>query len=104
MKNVLVNVTLPKEVVDYLDQKADDQYTSRATVARQFLIEHTEEKKVVELRKKGFSYRKIAEMTGIKYDKILEIVRITRVDEDIDEELEKYMDEVMKDIIKKSKK
>ncbi len=103
MKNVLVNVTLPQEVVNYLDQKADDQYTSRATVARQFLIEHIEEKRVTELRKKGFSYRKIADMTGIRYDKILEIVRITRIDEDIDEELEEYMDAVLKEI-KKSKR
>lgn len=60
--------------------------------------------RVVELRKKGLSYRKIADITGIRYDKILEIVRITGVDEDIDEELEEYMDNVMKEIIKKSKK
>ena len=104
MKNILVNVTLSQEMVNYLDEKADDQYTSRATVARQFLIEHIEEKKVTELRKKGFSYRKIAEMTGIRYDKILEIVRITRIDEDVDEELEEYMDNILKELIEKSKK
>ena len=104
MKNILVNVTLPQEVVHYLDEKAGDQYTSRATVARQFLIEHIEEKKVIELRKKGFSYRKIADATGIRYNKILEIVRITRIDEDVDEELEGYMDNVLKEIIKKTKK
>ena len=104
MKNILVNVTLPQEVVNYLDKNAVDQYTSRATVARQFLIEHIEEKKVMELRKKGFSYRKIADVTGIRYDKILEIARITRIDEDVDEELEAYMDSVLTEIITKSKK
>ena len=95
MRNVVVNVILPKEVVHYLDEKADDQYTTRATVAKQFLLEHVEEKKVTELRRKGFSIRKIAEVTGIRYDKILEIIRITRIDEDVDEELEAYMDAVL---------
>lgn len=59
---------------------------------------------VVSCRKKGLSIRKIAETTGIKYDKILRILHTTRVDEDIDAELEEYMDRTLKEIARKSKK
>lgn len=104
MKNMLVNVTLPAEFVSYLDEKATDNYTSRATVAKQYLIEHIEEKKVIELRRKGFSIRKIADVTDIRYDKVLAILHTTRADEDMDEELETYMDTVLKGAISKTKR
>ena len=72
-----------------------------ATVAKQFLMEHVEEQKVTEARKKGFSIRKVAEITGVRYDKVLEILRRTGIDEETDDELDQYMDNVAKSIKKK---
>lgn len=101
MRNVSINVTLPNEVVDYIDEKAKNMYISRATVARQFLMEHIEEQKVVETRKKGFSIRKVAEITQVRYDRVLDILRRSGIEEESDEELEAYMDEVQKKLRKK---
>ena len=64
-------------------------------------MEHVEEQKVTEARKKGFSIRKVAEITGVRYDKVLEILRRTGIDEETDDELDQYMDNVAKSIKKK---
>ncbi|HLC69300.1 MAG TPA: hypothetical protein VJH24_05665 [Candidatus Bilamarchaeaceae archaeon] len=101
MKNIVVNVTLPAEVVNYIDEKAQKLYISRSTVARQLVMEHVEEEKVVHLRKKGFSIRKIAELTSIRYDRVLRIIGQTGVDEEEDAELEQYMDDVQRSVTKK---
>ncbi len=104
MKNVVVNVTLPSTVVEYMDEKARKLYISRATVARQLLMEQVEEEKVIEKRKEGFSIRKIVEITGIRYDKVLHIIGRTGIDEDFDEEVDAYMDNIVKEIVKQEKK
>lgn len=57
MKSILVNVTLPENIAKYLDDKAQDAYTTRATVARQFLIEHIEEKSY-RIKTKRIFYKK----------------------------------------------
>ena len=96
MRNISINVTLPTEVVEYLDEKAKNKYISRATIARQFLMEHIEEEKVIETRRKGFSIRKVAEITGVRYDRVLDILRQSGIEDEMDQELEAYMDEVQK--------
>lgn len=101
MKNVLVNVTVPVEVAEYLDEKAEELYITRATIARKFLIEHIEEVKVTEAREKGFSIRKVADMTRVRYDKVLEILRRTGVDAKEEKELEDYMDKTVEKLKKR---
>ena len=87
-----------------MDEKARRLYISRATVARQLLMEQVEEEKVLEKRKEGFSFRKIVEITGIRYDRVLQIISKSGIDEDIDEEVDKYMDDVLKEIVSNKKK
>ncbi len=104
MKNIVVNVTLSNEIVNYIDEKASRLYISRATVARQLIMEHIDEEKIIEARKRGFSIRKVAEITGIRYDKVLQIISRSGVDEEEDKELEEYMDKVQKELIGRHKK
>jgi metal-responsive CopG/Arc/MetJ family transcriptional regulator len=78
---ISINITLPKKIVDYVDREAEDKYLSRASVARQYLMEKLEEKIVSETRLKGYSIRKTSEITGIPYLKTLKILAKTQVDE-----------------------
>ncbi len=77
-----VNVSLPKKAVEYLDRQAEENYTSRAGIARQYLMEKLEEKAVVEARTKGYSIRKASEMTGVPYARVLKILGQTQIDEE----------------------
>lgn len=79
---VNVNLTLPKRIVEYIDREADEHYLSRASVARKHLLEDLEEEMVVETRQKGYSIRKVSEITGVSYDKVLKILGKTQVDEE----------------------
>lgn len=101
MGNLSINVTLPNTAVQYIDEKAKQAYISRATVARQLLLEHIEEQKVIESRQRGFSIRKIADITQIRYEKVLEILRKSGLEEESDAELEQYMDQVQQKMMKK---
>ncbi|HIH20227.1 TPA: hypothetical protein HA244_03080 [Candidatus Micrarchaeota archaeon] len=78
---VTLNITLPKKIVAYLDRQAEEHYLTRATVARQYLIEEVYEKTVLQARKAGLSIRKISETTGIPYAKVLKILGKTQFDE-----------------------
>lgn len=94
-ESVAVNITIPKEVVDYLDSEAKKTYLSRATVAKQLLLQHIDELKVMNARKTGHSIRKISEMYDISYSRVLEILHITQVDAE-DKEADAYVEETMK--------
>ena len=83
---VNVNVTLPKRIVEYIDREADENYLSRASVARKHLLADLEEEMVGETRAKGYSIRKTAEITGIPYQKVLRILGKTQVDEENERE------------------
>ena len=61
---VNVNISLPKSIVDFVDREAEEKYLSRASVARQYLMEQLEQKIVVQTRLKGYSIRKTAECYG----------------------------------------
>lgn len=82
MEMVNVNIALPKKIVEYVDREAEEHYLSRASVARRYLLEKLEEKMVVETRLKGYSIRKVAEITGIPYAKVLRILGETQADEE----------------------
>jgi hypothetical protein len=82
VENVAVNITLPKETIEYLDNEAKKSYLSRATVARQLLLQHIDEIKIIQARRQGYTIRKISEMYDIAYPKVLEILHITKVDEE----------------------
>ena len=99
-ENIAVNVTLPKEVVDYLDSEAKKTYLSRATVARQFLLQKIDELKVTNARRNGYSIRKISEMYSIQYSKVLEILHATQVDAE-DKEPDIYVTESMNTLAKR---
>ncbi|MBI5159141.1 hypothetical protein HY992_03405 [Candidatus Micrarchaeota archaeon] len=99
-ENIAVNITVPKKVVDYLDVEAKKTYLSRATVARQMLLQHIDELKVISARRQGCSIRKISETCGIAYSKVLEILHVTQVDAE-DKEADAYVDETMKSLAKK---
>ena len=101
MRNLSINITLPANAVQYIDKKAEQTYISRATVARQFLLEHIEEQKVIESRQKGFSIKKIANITQIKYEKVLEILKKSGLEEELDTDLEEYMDQVQQKLTNK---
>ena len=58
-ENIAVNITIPREVVEYLDIEAKKTYLSRATIARQLLLQHIDELKVINARRQGYSIRKI---------------------------------------------
>ncbi len=79
---VNVNISLPRKIVEYVDREAEENYLSRASVARQYLMQKLEEKIVVEKRRKGYSIRKIVETTGIPYLKVLKILGETQVDDE----------------------
>lgn len=93
-ENIAVNITLPKETIEYLDAEARKTYLSRATVAKQLLLQHIDELKVVNARRHGFSIRKISEMYNIAYSKVLEILHMTQVDAE-DKETDAYVEETM---------
>lgn len=99
-ENIAVNITVPKDVVEYLDMEAKKAYLSRATVARQLLLQHIDELKVMNARKQGYSIRKISEMYKIAYSKVLEILHTTQVDAE-DKEADIYIEETMKALAKK---
>lgn len=44
-------------------------------------MEKLEEKRVVEMRQRGYSIRKTSELTGIPYGKVLRILGETQVDD-----------------------
>lgn len=98
-ENIAVNITLPKEVVEYLDTEAKKTYLSRATVAKQLLLQHIDELKVTNARKMGYSIRKISEIYNIAYSKVLEILHATQIDAD-DRESDEYVNNT-RDIISK---
>lgn len=100
VRNVALNITLPLEAVKYLDVEAGKAYLSRATVARQFLLQKIDEAKVVLARKRGYSIRKVSEMYGIEYPRVLEILHATQVDAE-DNEADAYVEETMKALAKK---
>lgn len=99
-ENVAVNITIPKDVIEYLDIEAKKTYLSRATVARQLLLQHIDELKVMNARRHGYSIRKISEMYNIAYSKVLAILHITQVDAE-DKEADSYVEETMMVLAKK---
>jgi len=99
-ENIAVNITVPKEAVEYLDIEAKKTYLSRATVARQLLLQHIDEVKVINARRHGYSIRKISEMYGIAYSKVLEILHVTQVDSE-NKEADAYVNETMKKLGKR---
>lgn len=94
-ENIAVNITLSREAVAYLDIEARRTYLSRATVARQMLLQHIDELKVVNARRKGYSIRKISEVYKINYSKVLEILHTTQVDAEA-KDADAYIGETMK--------
>src|SRR3989338_8184815 len=98
-ENIAVNITLSREVVEYLDTEAKRSYLSRATVAKQFLLEHIDELRVISARRQGYSIRKISEIYGIPYSKVLEIMHATQVDAE-DKELDSYIEQTLKNLSK----
>lgn len=101
--NIAVNITLPQEVVTYLDFEAKKTYLNRATVARQLLLQKVDEIKVINARRNGYSIRRISEIYFIPYLKILEILHTTQVDVEDKEDLE-YIEQTMKKLDKLDKK
>jgi|GEM_PF-2795016 len=99
-ENIAVNITIPKEAIDYLDAEARRTYLSRATVAKQLLLQHIDELRVVNARKAGYTIRKIVEVYGIDYQKVLEILHMTKVDAD-EKETDQYVEETMARLTKK---
>ncbi|MBI5227198.1 ribbon-helix-helix protein, CopG family [Candidatus Micrarchaeota archaeon] len=99
-ENIAVNITLPKEVIEYLDVEARKTYLSRATVARQLLLQHIDEIRVITARKNNYSIRKISQMYEIAYPKVLEILHMSQVDSQ-DKEADQYVEETMKMLAKK---
>ncbi len=93
--NIAVNITLPVEIVKYLDTEAKRTYLSRATVAKQLLLQKIDEVKVTNARRNGYSIRKISEMYHIEYTKVLEVLRDTQIDAE-DKESDEYVEETMK--------
>ncbi len=79
---VNVNLTLPKKAVEYIDREAEENYLSRASVARKYLLDEIDEEMVLETRLKGYSIRKTAEITGVPYKKVLRILGKTQVDDE----------------------
>ncbi len=92
--NVAVNITLPIEIIKYLDTEAKRTYLSRATVAKQLLLQKIDEVKVTNARRNGYSIRKISETYNINYTKVLEILRDTQIDAE-DKEVDEYVEETM---------
>ncbi len=99
-ENIAVNVTLPKEIIDYLDAEAKKTYLSRATVAKQLLLQHIDELRVMNARRNGYTIRKISEMYEIPYLKVLDILHATQVDAE-DKETDDYVEETLKKLINK---
>jgi len=99
-ENIAVNITIPREVVEYLDIEAKKTYLSRATIARQLLLQHIDELKVINARRQGYSIRKISEIYGIAYSKVLEMLHTTQVDAE-DKEADAYVEETMKKLAKR---
>ena len=99
-ENIAVNITLPKEVIEYLDGEAKKAYLSRATVARQLLLQHIDELKIMNARRKGYSIRRISEMYGIDYSRVLDILHMTQVDAE-DKDADAYVEETMKALAKR---
>lgn len=88
-----VNVTLPKKALEFIDREARHRYVSRSAVVRAFVLEALDRKIVVDARRKGFSIRKIAEVYGVSYGRVLEILAETQVDEESpDDEEDQYAD------------
>jgi hypothetical protein len=98
-ENIAVNITIPKEAVDYLDAEARRTYLSRATVAKQLLLKHIDELRVISARKAGCSIRKIVETYNVDYQKVLEILHMTKVDAD-DRDADQYVEETMRELTK----
>lgn len=61
---------------------------------------HIDELKVINARRQGYSIRKISEMYGIPYSKVLEVLHVTQVDAE-DKEADAYVEETMKALAKK---
>ncbi|HIH22160.1 TPA: DUF1402 family protein [Candidatus Micrarchaeota archaeon] len=99
-ESIVVNITLSKEAVTYLDNEAKKTYLSRATVAKQLLLQHIDELKVINARRLGYSIRKISEMYGIDYAKIIGILHTTQVDAG-DKEADAYVEGTMKKLSEK---
>lgn len=78
---VNVNISLPKKILEYVDREAEERYSSRASVAREYLVQKIEEKRIVEMRQRGYSIRKTSELTGIPYGKVLKVLGETQVDD-----------------------
>ena len=63
------------------------------------MIQNLNELRVVNARRSGYSIRKITEMHGITYSKVLEILKETQVDAE-DKETDEYVEQTMKAIRK----
>lgn len=92
--NLAVNITVPMEIVKYLDTEAKRTYLSRATIAKQLLLQKIDEIKVVNAQRNGYSIRKIAEMYNISYSRVLEILKNMPVDAE-DKENDEYIEQTM---------
>ncbi|MBI4360961.1 hypothetical protein HY572_04290 [Candidatus Micrarchaeota archaeon] len=94
-----IHLGLPKEAVDVLDAKAKQNYLKRVDVARQYLLKALLDETVADLRKKGYSIRKIAESLNVSTRQVLEALRNTGVDEALygeDDEEEKTLARLLK--------
>ena len=92
--NLAVNITVPIEIVKYLDIEAKRTYLSRATIAKQLLLQKIDELKVVNARRNGYSIRKISEIYNISYARVLEILKDMPADVE-DKENDEYIEQTM---------
>ena len=60
----------------------------------------TNELKILDARKKGYSIRRISEMYGIDYSRVLDILHMTQVDAE-DKDADAYVEETMKVLAKR---
>lgn len=64
-------VSLPEDIVKYLKWKADEEYVSKAAIARRYLIKTITEEIVLKYHQRGYSFSKIAEETGTSVPTVL---------------------------------
>ena len=83
-----INVTLPDNIAKYLFRKSKLEYLPISAVARQYIARGVTEEMVIDYHEKGYSITKIAEISDIPVNKVMEILR------DLDEELESISEEL----------
>lgn len=78
-----INVTLPEKVATYLKRKAQKEYLTVSSVARQYLARSVTEEMIIDYYHKGYSIHKISEMTDTPISRVLEV--LSKLGEDLED-------------------